>query len=99
MGVTNPITPRGRYLDEYPLTLDGTSQELVPNGGAILYFMVQNPTGNGTIKVNLLGGDALLTGFEIPGGGSLEMAAGVTNGAITVSGTLGEEVYAVASTY
>jgi len=99
MGVTNPITPRGRYLTEYALTLDGTSQELVPANEAILYFMVQNPAGNAAIKVNLLGGDALVTGFEIPGGGSLEMSQGVTNGAITVSGTLGEDIYAVASAY
>jgi hypothetical protein len=99
MGITNPLPFRGPYFEEYPLTLDGTSQVLIPDDMALRYLLVQNPTGNGDIKINVLGGDALLTGLIVPGGGSLELAQGVSNGQVTVSGVLGEDIYAIASNY
>ena len=88
------ITPAG--FSETALALDGTSQELIAQDSAWRYLFVQNPTGNGPVKVNLSGGDATLTGVELQGGDLLQIAIGVY-GPVTVSGTNGESVIAYAA--
>jgi hypothetical protein len=68
------------------VALDGTSQTV---NGPISKLVIQNPTGNGTVKVNLAGGDALATGIELAAGGSLVLDSGIENN-FTVSGTNGQ---------
>jgi hypothetical protein len=98
MGVTNPLPFRGPYLDEYPLTLDGTSQVIVAQPLAQRYFKFQNPLGNAAVTLNPAGGDATASGFLIQPGETFTLEGGCDRD-ITVAGTIGEEVFAVAGNY
>lgn len=68
------------------LVLDGTNQTLFAAGAADHYLIVQNPTGNNDVTINLAGGNSLASGIVVAAGGSLEISKGVSN-AVTVSGT------------
>lgn len=81
----------GSTISRWSLGFDGTSQEIVPAGFASKYFIIQNPTGNDPIKINLEGGDATVHYFEILAGGSYENINGILN-SITVAGTNGQSV-------
>jgi len=79
----------------YPLTLDGTSQELVPAGFATEKFLLVNPLANAAITVNFAGGDATADGAIIDPGGSV-VIDGVGSNAITIAGTIADAVTAFA---
>jgi hypothetical protein len=66
-------------LIEYEITLDGIDGVLSNAGETDNYFMVYNPVGNDTIKVNLAGNSASDTGIEVSAGGSIEIASGISN--------------------
>ena len=78
-------------MQDNTLVLDGTSQTLFNGGDFINYFIIQNPAGNGPIKINLAGGNALARGLVIAGGGSYENNKGCAND-VTVSGTATQSI-------
>lgn len=81
----------GPTLATSSFLLDGTSQDLATAGDASRYFLLQNPTGNNPVTVNVGGGDATAEGFTVEAGGTMELSAG-TASAITIAGTTTESV-------
>lgn len=92
---TVTVNQSAHAFTDRSLTLDGTNQTICAAGQANSYFILQNPTGNANVSINIAGGNSLTHGIVIPGGGSYELTRGVT-GAITVSGTNTQSVIAFA---
>jgi len=86
-----PVVENGPTITDYTFALTGASDTLVTAGQAGKYFLLQNPTGNGTVTLNLAGGDASTSGISILAGGSYEAINGIAN-AITVKGTAAQSV-------
>lgn len=88
-----PVSFAGPAITDYSAALTGGSDEIFAAGNAAKYLAIFNPTGNGTITVNLAGGDATAGGIELAAGGALTIDNGVSN-AVTVAGTAADTVIA-----
>lgn len=86
-----PVALAGPTITDYSAALTGGDDELIALGEAAHYLLIVNPTGNATITVNLAGGDASVSGFEILAGGNYECVNGVAN-AVHISGTAADTV-------
>lgn len=92
--LSQSVAPSGPTLVDLSIAaLTGASETLAAAGAATHYLMIQNPTGNGDVTINLAGGDAATSGIVITAGQYYESLSGVAN-AVTIDGTLGDTVIA-----
>lgn len=92
---TVTVNQAAHAITDRSLTLAAGDQILCAAGQANSYLIIQNPTGNGNISINIAGGDSTVHGIVIPAGGSYELTKGVT-GAVHISGTATQNVIAFA---
>lgn len=77
---------------EYNIVMDGTNETLAVGTDFARKLIIQNPTGNNTVSVNLAGGDSTVGGLELLAGQTLILDGGISND-FTYSGTNGETIH------
>jgi hypothetical protein len=81
-----PVELSAPTITNYSGAMTGGSQTILTAGQAENYLLIYNPTGNGTVTVNIAGGDASLSGFPLVAGAQYENTRGIAN-AVTLIGT------------
>lgn len=80
-------------IGEFSQAMTGANQNLMNAGTATNYILIQNPTANGPVTINIAGNDASVSGYVLAGGETYINERG-TDKQINIHGTAAELIVA-----